>query len=179
MPAAGGSNADPARGQRSVRRRLRHGKPEPPPPYDPAAVGRVARCVEILGIELLGAHFDRVDNDPLPRSAASENLPDIGIGVEWSIDDDAGLLGCALTFATIFEADQPYTLIARFRLLYEVRSQERLQRADLNQFVHWNAVFNAWPYWREYLSSTLNRAQLPRFVAPVMRVPMPEAPPQT
>jgi hypothetical protein len=138
-------------------------------------VGRVARCVEILGIELLGAHFDRADDDPLPREAAGEQTPAIGIGVEWSIDDDQGLLGCALTFGTIFEGRPPYTLVARFRLLYAVRSERRLKRADIEQFAHWNAVFNAWPYWREYLSSTLNRAQLPGFVAPVMGVPTPGA----
>jgi len=46
-----------------------------------------------------------------------------------------------------------------------------IDRSDLEQFVHWNVLFNAWPYWREYLASTLNRAQLPRFVVPVMGVP--------
>ncbi|GIU97431.1 MAG: hypothetical protein KatS3mg013_1234 [Actinomycetota bacterium] len=159
----------------TVRRRIRRGKPGPPPTYDPAAVGRVARCVDILGVELLGAHFDRADDDPLPREAVGEQTPDIGISVEWSIDDDQALLGCALTFGTVFEGRPPYTLVARFRLLYSVKSEERLRRSDIEQFAHWNAVFNAWPYWREYLASTLNRAQLPRFVAPVMRVPMPDA----
>jgi hypothetical protein len=159
----------------TAQRRIRRGKPGPPPPYEPTAVGRVARCVEILGVELLGAHFDRVDDGPLPREAASEQAPDIAIGVEWSIDDDQGLLGCALTFGTVFHERPPYRLVARFRLLYAVKSEQRLKRADIDQFAHWNAVFNAWPYWREYLASTLNRAQLPRFVAPVMPVPMPGA----
>lgn len=158
-----------------ARRRVRRGKPGPPPPYDPGAVGRVARCVEIQGVELLGAHFDRADDGPLPREAAGEQTPAIGIGVEWGIDDDQGLLGCVLTFGTVFDGRPPYTLVARFRLLYSVRSERRLKRADIEQFAHWNAVFNAWPYWREYLASTLNRAQLPGFVAPVMHVPMPEA----
>lgn len=147
-----------------------------PPPYDPAAVGRVARCVEIVSVELLGAHFDRTDEEPLPREAPGEETPEIGIGIVWKIDDTEGLLGCAVTFGTIFEETAPYRLIARFRLLYLVRSDERLKRADIEQFAHWNAVFNAWPYWREYLSSSINRAQLPRFVAPVMGVPAPGAP---
>lgn len=173
-----GPGGTPSKGRRTsaeTSRHVRRGRPGPPPTYDAAAVGRVARCVEILGIELLGAHFDRADDDPLPREAAGEQTPAIGIGVEWSIDDDQGLLGCALTFGTIFEGRPPYTLVARFRLLYAVRSERRLKRADIEQFAHWNAVFNAWPYWREYLSSTLNRAQLPGFVAPVMGVPTPGA----
>ena len=44
---------------------------------------------------------------------------------------------------------------------------------DLHQVAAWNVMFNAWPYWREYLSSTINRAHLPLFVLPVMRLPMP------
>lgn len=168
----GGQEGDTRASSASGRRRVRRGKLGPPPPYDPAAVGRVVGCVEILSVELLGAHFERQDDDPLPRQAAGETTPDVGIGVTWAIDDEAGLLGCALTFGTIFEQSrQPYSLVARFRLLYTVRSEERLKRSDLEQFAHWNAVFNAWPYWREYLSSTINRAHLPTFVAPVMRVP--------
>ena len=46
-----------------------------------------------------------------------------------------------------------------------------LDEGDVNLFANWNSVFNAWPYWREYLSSTINRAQLPRFIVPVMGVP--------
>ena len=157
-----------------ARRRVRRGRPGPPPPYDAAAVGRVARCVEIAGVELLGAHFERTDDGALPRGAAPEGAPDVGVGVEWQIDDGEGLLGCAVTFGTIFEgARPPYTLVARFRLVYRVSSETPPKRGDLEQFAHWNAVFNAWPYWREYLSSTIERAGLPRFVVPVMRVPAP------
>jgi hypothetical protein len=177
-PKAEGATATGAQPTLTQRRsRIRRGKPGPPPTYDPAAVGRVVPSVEILGVELLGAHFERDDDDPLPRRAAGEITPDVGIGVEWAIDDEQGLLGCALTFGTIMEGRRPpYSLVARFRLLYTVKSEARLKRSDIEQFAHWNAVFNAWPYWREYLSSTINRAQLPQFVAPVMRVPAPGSP---
>jgi hypothetical protein len=89
-------------------------------------------------------------------------------------------LGCALNFTATFEEagedgvpGGPYYLFARFRLIYEIHEEqgEELTSEDLQQFAQWNAVFNAWPYWREYLSSTINRAQLPRFVVPVMGVP--------
>lgn len=176
LPARGAADAPEGETPAARRPRLRRGKPGPPPAYDPAAVGRVVPCVDILGVELLGAHFERLDDEPLPRQAAGEVIPDVGIGVEWAIDDEEGLLGCALTFGTIVEGSRPpYSLVARFRLLYTVKSETRLKRSDLEQFAHWNAVFNAWPYWREYLSSTINRAQLPPFVAPVMRVPRPGA----
>ncbi len=164
-----------ARGK-SRRPRFRRGGGAPPPAYDAAAVGRVARHVEILGVELLGAHFERIDDEPLPAQPPSTERPQIAIGVEWKIDDVERLLGCAITFGVLFEEKEPYRLVARFRLLYLVGGEERLKKADIDQFAHWNAVFNAWPYWREYLASTLERAHLPPFIVPVMRVPMPGMP---
>lgn len=143
------------------------------PPYDPAAVGRIAKRIQIQSVELLGAHFQRSDDGALPEASPSEAVPEIGIDVEWNLSDDGALLGCALTLGTFFEGDGPYDLVARFRILYAVEPGDPLDEADLEQFAHWNAVFNAWPYWREYLSSTLNRAQLPQFVAPVLPVPRP------
>jgi preprotein translocase subunit SecB len=128
--------------------------------------------VQLVTIELLGAHFDRSDDSVIPEETISEARPDIGIDVDWELDQQVGLLGCVLTFGATFEADTPYVLIARFRLVYLIEEGERLVKGDVEHFVHWNAVFNAWPYWREYLSSTINRAQLPRFILPVMHVPM-------
>lgn len=144
-----------------------------PPPYDAAAVGRVAARVEIVSVELLGAYFERADDGPLPVDTPGDLTPGIGIGgVEWEMSPDGTTLGCAVNFgATFDEEPEPYELYARFRLLYSIEEEAELDEADVNQFANWNGVFNAWPYWREYLSSTINRAQLPRFVVPVMGVP--------
>ncbi len=149
-----------------------------PPAYDQAAVGRVvAADLQIMNIELLGAHFERADDgQPIPSHAIEPpEPPQLGIArPEWTLDEDAGRLGCIFTFVTSFpnETDrEPYQLIARFRLEYTVTPGVELAETDVDQFVHWNALFNAWPYWREYLTSTVNRAGLPRFVAPVMGVP--------
>jgi hypothetical protein len=149
-----------------------------PPPYDAAAVGRVAARVEIASVELLGAYFERADDGPLPTDAPGELTPAIGIGgVEWEISSDRAMLGCVVNFgATFDEEPEPYELYARFRLAYLISEGTELDAADVHQFANWNSVFNAWPYWREYLSSTINRAQLPRFLVPVMGVPRMEAP---
>jgi hypothetical protein len=157
--------------------------PTGPPAYDPAAVGRIAQVVEIQTVELIGAHFDRVDEGPLPDAALDEATPDLGVFAEWGLSTDRHELGCLIHFAATFddnvESDDPedeplgpYYLFARFRVLYRIAEDGAdLSPDDVAQFVMWNAVFNAWPYWREYLSSTINRAQLPRFLVPVMGVP--------
>jgi hypothetical protein len=144
-----------------------------PPNYDPAAVGRVARGVSIRSIDLVGASFTRADHDALPVDREAHASPELGIDVQSQLSDDGSQLGCLLTFATIFSEVEPYQLTAQFRLTYDVRFVERPQDADVDQFANWNAVFNAWPYWREYLSSTLNRARLDYFLVPVMAVPLP------
>lgn len=152
-----------------------------PPAYDPAAVSRVlAADIQIVNIELLGAHFERTDDDDPVPSFVNEppKPPELGISrPDWKHDVEAGKLGCIFTFVTSFPDKhdaEPYELIARFRLTYSLTPDIELAESDVNQFVHWNAVFNAWPYWREYLTSTVNRAGLPRFTAPVMGVPRQE-----
>jgi hypothetical protein len=146
------------------------------PPYDPAAVGRVAGRVQISTIELVHAQFERADAAILPSSLPMEAIPEIGIHLEWELSADRSTFGCIANFGTIFPEDAPYELHTQFRLIYHVTDGGDLKRGELEQFAHWNAVFNAWPYWREYLSSTLNRAQLPRFMVPVMGVPRPPDP---
>lgn len=149
-----------------------------PPPYDPVAVGRVARRVEIQDVHLLGSHFERTDDDEvLPRSPAPSEPPEsTGINVEWELSEVGDALGCVVTFATVFASeeageDPPYNLVARFRLLYSVSGDDPVSADDLNQFAHWNALFNAWPYWREYLMNTIARAELEPFVVGVLGIP--------
>ena len=146
------------------------------PAYDPTKAGRVGARVDIIAVELTGANFSRTNDSSLPDTSVQEEAlaPDFGINAEWTLSGDNQLLGCLLTFATTSE-QAPYSLVAKFRLVYHINPGDALSSDDIENFVHWNAVFNAWPYWREYLSSTVNRANLPRIYAPVMRLPI-EAP---
>ncbi len=145
-----------------------------PPPYQPAVLSRLVGRVQILNVELVWAHFERADSGPLPEPQPA-GIPDaLGIAPgEWSTDGE-GLLGCLLTFFADFNEEQsghPYRVVASFRLIYQLEGSPIISDEEGEQFVAWNAVFNAWPYWREYLSSTLNRAGLERFLVPVMGVP--------
>lgn len=149
-----------------------------PPQYDAALVGAVAAQVQIECVELVGAQFLRKDDGAQAIDWPEGLAPEIGINVEWAMTDD-GRLTVLTTFGTHFDSDEqgdgeheePYSLVARFRLQYVVNGEEPLAAQELNNFAHWNAMFNAWPYWREYLSSTLNRSRLPQFLVPVMGVP--------
>jgi hypothetical protein len=143
------------------------------PPYDPGLLGPVAARVQIAGIDLIQTQFSRADSGHVPDSALGDRKPDtFGIDVSWQVDPTGRALSCLLSFGTVFNTQPaPYEIRATFRLLYDVQPGDPLSQEQLRNFAYWNATFNAWPYWREYLSSTLNRAHLPRFVVPVMGVP--------
>lgn len=141
-----------------------------PPELDSEAVSRVATAVEIENVELVGSHYEREDDTPSPASLYVDETPRIRIGLEWEVHHP--LLVVVASFATAFDVEpQPYSIVARFRLTYRLGTEEPPDATDVEQFAHWNAMFNAWPYWREFVASTVNRGQLPRFVVPVMGVP--------
>ena len=59
----------------------------------------------------------------------------------------------------------------RFELSYEVPGKESFSPEG---FGHVNAVFNAWPYWRELVQTSLARMAMPPLTVPVFRLPPPD-----
>ncbi|MGA9762399.1 MAG: hypothetical protein WBQ14_08255 [Gaiellaceae bacterium] len=100
------------------------------------------------------------------------------MSAEWQLTEDQRILGCVVTCSADFGSNEnerikdPYLLVARFRLLYEIKPGVPLEAADLNQFANWNAVFNIWPYWREHLASVIGSANLPQFTLPILGFPL-------
>jgi len=71
-------------------------------------------------------------------------------------------------------------IVGTFVLQYEARFDEQLTlidepievaSADVVAFATFNATFNAWPYWREFVQSMTSRMGLPSVVIPVLPVP--------
>lgn len=145
------------------------------PGRDPESLSRVVRRVDVTSVELVQADFERYDDLLAPVDIVTEAVPDIALNVDWAlhrVDDVTGALLCLITFATVFADDPPpYFIGARLRLTYSLDNPAEATEQELEQFCHHNAMFNAWPYWREFVSSIVNRGQLPRFVVPVMRMP--------
>ncbi len=59
---------------------------------------------------------------------------------------------------------------AAFELQYTLPPKFSVSRRDLDTFARINGVFNAWPYWREFVESMTSRMHLPPLVLPVFRV---------
>ena len=61
-----------------------------------------------------------------------------------------------------------------FELSYLLPDDERFTPEELHAFGQFNAVFNAWPYWRELVHASLARMSVPILTIPVYRLPSSE-----
>ena len=59
---------------------------------------------------------------------------------------------------------------AAFELRYSLPKELKVSHAQLNTFARINSVFNAWPYWREFVQSMVARMNLPTLTLPVFRL---------
>lgn len=62
---------------------------------------------------------------------------------------------------------------ATYRLVYHLNPEVVLNDDDLQSFAQINAVYNAWPYWREFVSNTVGRMRYRHaglIIIPVFRV---------
>jgi hypothetical protein len=64
----------------------------------------------------------------------------------------------------------PIEVRATYELMYAISEQSDLTQEHFDAFAEMNGVFNAWPYFREFLNSSLVRMGLPPFTLPVLRV---------
>ncbi|HIJ71489.1 MAG TPA: hypothetical protein HPP87_09020 [Planctomycetes bacterium] len=71
------------------------------------------------------------------------------------------------------KSDKPLAKIqADMLLLYHIENLEGLTDEHFKHFADKNAVFNAWPYWREFVQSATARMQLPPLTLPTYRFGM-------
>ncbi len=65
-------------------------------------------------------------------------------------------------------------LSAVLELSYRLSKEVALTPKQLKAFANINALYNAWPYWRELVQTTTARMGLPRLVVPVFRIARPQ-----
>ncbi len=59
---------------------------------------------------------------------------------------------------------------ATFILIYKAEKLEGLDEKNFNAFAETNGIYNAWPYWREFVQNTVARMCLPPLTIPVFRL---------
>jgi hypothetical protein len=68
---------------------------------------------------------------------------------------------------TVSEPD--LTIEASFELSYSLASFDDIDDSHIQAFGELNGIYNGWPYWREFVQSTLSRMGLPPLTLPVYR----------
>jgi preprotein translocase subunit SecB len=123
----------------------------------------------------------------LVETSAKTNIhspSEVGKTVECSIDTSThvkNVLSCPPSFYVIAsihfrlagnkpEAEPAVSVKASFELEYQLPSEFNVKQKELNDFAEINSVFNAWPYWREYIQNVFSRMNLPPMTLPVYRL---------
>ena len=86
--------------------------------------------------------------------------------------ENALLVFLNLTVDALPQGESPEPLLhvdGRFLLVYVLRTTDGITDEHCDAFAEYNAIFNAWPYWREYVQSATVRMGLPGLILPVYR----------
>ncbi len=62
------------------------------------------------------------------------------------------------------------SIMATYELIYLIPKDMQVTQDELNDFARLNTMFNVWPYWREFVQSTVTRMNLPPLVLPLFRI---------
>ena len=139
-----------------------------------ADLSRIIAVVQIESVRLCEAHC---------RSAVRPSETAKTIKVKTSRDTvvvkepgDDGSLRIEATFTLEAcnagdEEELQATVRGRFELAYRIPDEENFSSEELAAFSQVNAVFNAWPYWRELVQASLARMSMPTLTVPVFRLP--------
>ena len=139
-----------------------------------ADISRIVSVIEIRSVRLREAScrsLVRPTELPDTMNVTSSCETDAGKGPS----EDGSLL-IAVTFALeVREDDTDESVQAEirgtFELSYQLPEGETFSSDELEAFASVNAVFNAWPYWRELVHASLARMSFPVLTVPVFRVP--------
>ena len=137
-------------------------------------LSRIVSVIEIESVRLCKAHC---------RSAVHPSETADAINVKTSCEaavvkepGEDGSLRIETTFAmearsASDEEKLQAEIRGTFELSYKIPDDESFSSEELDAFGQVNAVFNAWPYWRELVQASLARMSMPPLMVPVFRLP--------
>ena len=134
-------------------------------------IGKVAAGVEIKSINLIESKTSTALDDV---SQPNDGLI-LSVGIKTSTKKTSYGFEAAIGFELRGKREKNnislLNIRADFRLKYELKNGKAFSKKDLDKFAAVNGVYNAWPYWREFVQSTVARMGLPPLTVPVLKVP--------
>ena len=132
----------------------------------------VSERVQIQNVLMVESRLKRAPDHQFDDSGNALRIKTEPLGVEKH--DDSISVRISFLVSSVRngedESDPALLIEATFVLVYSITSLEGIEDANLNAFAAVNGVYNAWPYWREYLQNTSLRMGLSPIIAPVFRL---------
>jgi len=136
-----------------------------------AQVARVAKDVELKDIRVIT--FSAKQSPELIRGQMDVQQ---AVSTEATADAEAREIRVIARFTADAhpsgeqEGAVAVSVAVTFELAYESEVVEELSEDALDAFGAVNGVYNAWPYWREFIQNTTARMGLPPLIIPVFRL---------
>lgn len=130
----------------------------------------VSDRVQLKDVRLISCKCDQT-----PEATLGKKAYDIKHSTEVQVDKKNGYVIVTARFHfeafTESKTQKPVILIdASFLLAYKIENFEGLTQKGFEQFANLNGIYNAWPYWREFVQNTVTRMGLPSLTIPVFRI---------
>ena len=127
--------------------------------------------VEIEGVRLVEATAETKVRSPADTGAV-DLLVNRTAGISERQEDGTFFVVATIRAQLVPEEAKEEPLVSietSFELQYRLPEGFRVDPDTLTTFAETNGVYNAWPYWREFVQSTFARMGLPPVVLPVLR----------
>lgn len=110
----------------------------------------------------------------IPLPGKENNIPELQqtVGVKSRTEKEPPMVVLEILFTLIGDfADgrEGLRIQVRYGLAYSIKSLEGITTDQINAFGNIVGVNNAWPYWREFVQSMINRMNLPPLTLPLLR----------
>ncbi len=130
----------------------------------------VSDRVQLKDVRLISCKCDQI-----PEATLGKKAYDIDYSTEVQIDKKNGyvIVTAKFNFEAFSESktQKPVILMdASFLLAYKIENFEGLTQRGFEQFANLNGIYNAWPYWREFVQNMIARMGLPSLTIPVFRI---------
>lgn len=153
------------------------------PRKDLKKVNKVASKAEFLGIQLnsciVSRTIDAIDFSKLSANLSfnAELIKDAEDSITAGVD--LKVLGTPVTDNEDEEEDNAViNLEFSYAISYSLKNRKGLEPDDLETFCSINAVYNAWPFFREIIISMTKKMEIPSIPLPFLKI-TPEKPPKT
>jgi preprotein translocase subunit SecB len=126
-------------------------------------------------VELADVHLMSCKSELLSFPSEKDNVHEVTGFANFNVDIEHNTI-FVITHFNLHTAnknnDELAKIEAEFLLVYEVENLKGLVESNYKAFADYNGVFNAWPYWREFVNNMTARLQLPQLTLQVYRYGM-------